>query len=81
MSKKSKVRGPDGKLYEVEGGEVYEAPEDQRKKKRKEPGRAGQLTPDPHGAHITPEERGAQITPEGHGADITPEQHGGKIKP
>lgn len=68
----SKVRGPDGKLYELEGGEVYEAPEDKQEKRRKRPNQQGQLTPDPHGASVTPEE---------HGGKITPEEHGGKIKP
>ena len=77
----SKVRSPDGKLYELEGGEVYEAPEDKQQKRRKKPNQPGKLTPDPHGASITPEEHGGKVTPEEHGAHITPEEHGGKIKP
>jgi hypothetical protein len=72
MPKKSKVRGPDGKLYELQGGEVYEAPEDDRKTRRKKPALPGKLTPDSYGASITPDERGGKITPE---------EHGGKIKP
>jgi hypothetical protein len=77
----SKVRGPDGKLYEVEGGEVYEAPEDRQKTRRKKPTLPGKLTPDSHGASITPGEHGANVTPGEHGANVTPDQHGGKIKP
>jgi hypothetical protein len=77
----SKVRGPDGKLYELEGGEVFEAPEDKQKRTRKKPAQPGKLTPDPHGATITPDEHGAHITPEEHAGKITPKEHAGKIKP
>jgi hypothetical protein len=72
MGKKSKVRGPDGKLYELEGEEVYEAPEDKQKKRKKKPEQPGRLTPDPHGQKITPEERAGKITPEERAGKITP---------
>lgn len=79
----SKVRGPDGKLYELQEGEVYEAPEDKgkNKKKKKIPSQPGKMTPDPSGANITPDDHGAHITPDDHGAQITPEDRGANITP
>jgi hypothetical protein len=78
----SKVRGPDGKLYKLQEGEVYEAPENKGKnKKKKVPSQPGKMTPDPSGANITPDDHGANITPDDHGAHITPDDHGAQIRP